>query len=66
MGITEIERDETMPLIEQIREDTDKYSQKDEPLDFVPVGMALGLTRKRAEKIHNELIERIDRAGGLY
>ncbi len=59
-----IERDETMPLIEQVREATEDLTQEGEPRDFVPVGLALGLNRKTAQAVHNSLSERIDRANG--
>ncbi len=59
-----IERDETMPLIEQVRELTFARTSEDCVLDFIPAARDLGATQAEAETIDETLITRVMRACG--
>ena len=61
---SKIERDETMPLIEQVREVTFDRTPEDEPLNFVPAALALGANQAHAEWLDEALTARVMRAAG--
>ena len=59
-----IPRDESMPLIEQVREITFANTPEDDELDFIPAARALGCDMAYAEKIAETLTVRMMRAAG--
>ena len=63
--MTNYKRDESMPLIEQVREITFAETDPDDMLCFYPVAIALGCSESEAESIDQELNTRIMRAGGM-
>ncbi len=59
-----IKRDESMPLIEQVREITFENTDEDDMLDFIPAALALGCTQAKAEALAETLTVRMMRAAG--
>ena len=60
-----IERDESMPLIEQVREVAGKLvASDDEPLDFYDAALALGCSEAEADDLDQLLTIRIMRSRG--
>ena len=64
IGNLRIERDHTMPLIEQVREITCERTDPDDMLDFIPAARALGASESEAEAIDETLTVRMMRANG--
>ena len=59
------ERDESMPLIEQVREVAGKLvASDDEPLDFYDAALALGCSEAEADDLDQRLTIRIMRSRG--
>jgi len=62
--MTIYQRDESMPLREQVRQLTIDRTPEDEMLDFVPAAIAIGCNLAEAEAIDEELTVRIMRSSG--
>ena len=60
-----IERDESIPLIEQVREVAGKLVASDaEELSFYDAALAIGCTEEKAEELDIALTTRLMRAAG--